>query len=154
MTNDQNHLNADPTGAPTPAEGPSPTVNQKRARRVCKIVIMILIMACLTVIVFVLSGCSMENLPEGELINEFPSPNDRVVLRVYRCGGNATTDFSIRGEVYNKGTGKTKNIYWNYHEDDAEVVWISDDTVRINDVELHIETDVYDWRTADRVSNK
>lgn len=114
----------------------------------------IILCAFLLLTAYILLACSMRNLPKGELLHEHPSPDGQTVLRIYLCGGNASTDYSIRGEVYDKDTGKTKNIYWNYHEDDAQVVWISDDTVRINDIELNIETDVYDWRNADRVSNK
>lgn len=102
---------------------------------------------CLTVI---LSGCSllfpsMENLPTGDLLNSYPSPNGENLINVYLCDGGATVDFAIRGEVV-RLDGTKKNIYWEYHCDQADVEWLSDDTVVINDQTLNIYTDVYDWR--------
>ena len=38
------------------------------------------------------------------------------------------------------------NIYWNYHEDHAEVEWIDDETVIINGIQLNVLTEIYDFR--------
>lgn len=101
-------------------------------------------------VVVILSGCSllfpsMESLPVGEFVESYPSPNSENILNIYLCAEGATVDFAIRGEV-EKSDGTKKNIYWEYHCDSAEVEWLSDDTVVINDKTLNINTDAYDWR--------
>ncbi len=106
------------------------------------------LLLCLSVI---LSGCSlltpdMENLPSGELLNSYPSPSGENTVNIYLSDGGATVDFAIRGEAV-KSDGTKKNIYWEYHCSDAQVEWLSDDTVVINDRILNIDTDVYDYRT-------
>lgn len=83
-----------------------------------------------------LSGCGLDNLPKGELIDSSISPNGKYTVNAYLCSGNATTDFSVRCEVVDSETSKCRNIYWK-----------SDEVVVINDVELNVLTDKYDWRT-------
>ena len=89
---------------------------------------------------------SMSSLPTGEYIGEEESPNGSYTVRIYRCGGGATVDWSVRGELVNNDTGKKKNIYWQYHKQNAEVSWIDDCTVNIDDVTLDVPHDVYDYR--------
>lgn len=88
---------------------------------------------------------SMSHLPEGELIGVYDSEFSECTVNIYRCNGGATVDYSIRGEVIYKND-KTKNIYWAYHEQDADVKWIDDQTVCINGRTLNIYNDIYDWR--------
>ncbi|MEG6611795.1 DUF5412 family protein [Pseudoclostridium thermosuccinogenes] len=47
--------------------------------------------------------------------------------------------------IYNKN-GKTKNIYWQYHCEKAEIEWINDEIVIINGVELNVKSEIYDYR--------
>ena len=105
----------------------------------------------LTVLLLLLSGCSlifqnMDNLPEGELLNSYPSPSGENTVNIYLSDGGATVDFAIRGEAV-KSDGAKRNIYWEYHCSDAQVEWLSDDTVIINGRKLNIKTDAYDYRT-------
>ncbi|WP_180230885.1 DUF5412 family protein [Bacillus cereus] len=60
----------------------------------------------------------------------------------------ATTSFAVRGElVFNhRKYFKTKNVYWNYREDTAKIVWQDNDTVIINEHTLNIPEDTYDFR--------
>lgn len=85
-------------------------------------------------------------LPVGELIRTSSSPNGNYTIMAYLCDGGATTDQAIRAEVLDDVSGKVRNIYWQYHAYDAEITWLSDTLVRINDVELDARTDVYDYR--------
>ncbi|WP_420802172.1 DUF5412 family protein [Solibacillus daqui] len=40
------------------------------------------------------------------------------------------TDYAVRGELnFNKENKKPKNIYWNYHEEKANIKWIDENTV-------------------------
>ncbi|WP_240516346.1 DUF5412 family protein [Bacillus cereus] len=54
----------------------------------------------------------------------------------------------MRGELVtnDKKFMNTKNIYWNYREEDATVQWLDDHTVMINKHKLYVETDTYDFR--------
>lgn len=101
-------------------------------------------------IILFFSSCSVydlsvNNLPKGELLSTYSSPNEINRLNIYLCNGGATTDLSIRGEV-ESSDGEKKNIYWQYHCDNADVEWVNDDIVIINDQILDINTDVYDFR--------
>lgn len=88
----------------------------------------------------------MEYLPHGELVDTTVSPNNEYVVNAYLCSGNATTDFSIRCEVVDLKTNKSRNIYWNYHQEDVSWYWKSQDVIVINNIELNVLTDEYDWR--------
>ena len=93
-----------------------------------------------------LVGCSINNLPKGELQETIYSENKEYAINIYLCAGNATTDNSIRGEIENTRTKDKKNLYWEYHCDEAEVEWIDDITVIINGHKLNVLEDTYDWR--------
>lgn len=89
----------------------------------------------------------MNRLPTGEYLTEETSPDGEYTLRAYITNGGATTSYTIRGElVFNKKDGKTKNIYWNYREDSADIVWIDRDTVEINGHSLDVPNDKFDFR--------
>ena len=97
----------------------------------------------------IFSSCglySMNNLPTGELIDQEISPNGKYKVNAYLVAGNATVDFSVRCEVVEIETGSTRNIYWQYRMENADIVWIDDHTVNINGVVLDVQTDSYDWR--------
>lgn len=105
----------------------------------CFFVVMILISIFFT-------ACSLEHLPHGELIDTTVSPNNEYVVNAYLCSGNATTDFSVRCEVVDLKTNKSRNIYWNYHQEDVSWYWKSQYVIVINNIELNVLTDEYDWR--------
>ena len=89
----------------------------------------------------------MDRLPTGEYLTEETSPDGTYTIRAYRNNGGATTSYSIRGElVFNKNNSKTKNIYWNYREDTAEIEWIDNDTVIINGHTLEVPNERFDFR--------
>lgn len=89
----------------------------------------------------------MNRLPTGEYLTEETSPDGTYTIRAYLNNGGATTSYSIRGElVFNKSKSKTKNIYWNYREDTAEIKWIDNDTVIINGHTLEVPNERFDFR--------
>ena len=49
------------------------------------------------------------------------SETEEYRMDVFLCSGNATTDFSIRCAVVDVETGESRNIYWQYKEEDAVV---------------------------------
>ncbi len=89
---------------------------------------------------------SMNNLPTGELLGRFDSTNGSYTLNLYRVNGGATTNYSLRGELVDNRSKSPKNIYWGYREKKAVVVWINDYTVVINDRQLDVRNETYDWR--------
>lgn len=102
------------------------------------------IVLCAFMIFF--SSCRMDNLPKGELQATHISDDGKYEVAIFLCNGGATVDYSIRGELRDLETGETKNIYWNYHEDEATVEWVDNDTVIINGHPLNLPDDTYDFR--------
>jgi hypothetical protein len=89
----------------------------------------------------------MSRLPTGEYLTEETSPERTYTLKAYVTNGGATTSYAIRGElVFNDRNNKTKNIYWNYREETADIVWKDDDTVEINGHILDVPDDTFDFR--------
>lgn len=89
---------------------------------------------------------SMSNLPEGEYLSGFESPDKTYTIEIYRSDGGATTSYAIRGELVNNRTDKRKNIYWEYKVNNVSVEWKDNYTVEINGIELDVRKDTYDWR--------
>lgn len=85
------------------------------------------------------------------LIIETTSPNGTYTIRAYLSNGGATTSFTVLGElIFNKEGNKSKKIYWGYREQNAEIRWVDDDTVIINDVQLELPHKTYDFRRGVR----
>lgn len=90
---------------------------------------------------------SMSKLPEGELLTKAISPSGQYTVNAYVSRSGATVADAVRGELVNHHKrDKTKNIYWQYRESEAEVSWSSDHTVSINGIELDVRKDVFDFR--------
>lgn len=90
----------------------------------------------------------MSRLPEGDFISSSVSPNGEYRVDVYLFEGNATTDYGIRCAVVDLKNQESRNIYWQYNEDNVQIQWIDHDTVDINGKILNVLTDTYDWRNS------
>lgn len=88
---------------------------------------------------------NINNIPTGELIEHFNSPNGDYTINAYLVSSALSSD-AVRCELVNNETKDSRNIYWGYKEYTADVVWTNNDTVIINGRELNIHTDTYDWR--------
>jgi len=89
----------------------------------------------------------MNRLPKGEFLTEETSPDGTYTLKAYVTNGGSTTSYAVRGElVFNKRSNKIKNIYWNYHEDTANITWTDNNTVVINGYALDVRNDKFDFR--------
>ncbi|MFJ5624845.1 DUF5412 domain-containing protein [Peribacillus loiseleuriae] len=89
----------------------------------------------------------MNRLPTGEYLTEEKSPDGKYTLKAYVTNGGATSSYSVRGElVFNRKGSKTKNIYWNYREDTANIIWTDNNTVVINGHTLDVPNDKFDFR--------
>ncbi|WP_254778714.1 MULTISPECIES: DUF5412 domain-containing protein [unclassified Bacillus (in: firmicutes)] len=89
----------------------------------------------------------MNRLPKGDYQTRADSPDGTYTVKAYVSNGGATTDYAVRGElIFNKENRRAKNIYWNYHEEYAQIEWKDEDTVVINGHELTVPQDTYDFR--------
>lgn len=89
----------------------------------------------------------MNRLPKGKLISEVKSPDETYTIKAYLTNGGATTSYAIRGELnFNKSNKKSKNIYWNYREEEATIEWVDNDTVIINGIQLSVPNERFDFR--------
>lgn len=88
---------------------------------------------------------SMSKLPKGRFLYEDTSPKGTYTLKVYVSEPALSAD-AVRVELVDRN-GRRKNIYWEYRDSAARITWIDDDTVKINDHELNLPNDQYDWRS-------
>ncbi|WP_255296074.1 DUF5412 family protein [Bacillus nitratireducens] len=70
----------------------------------------------------------------GKALTNSLHPNPLGHCQNFVLNSGATTSFAVRGElVFNhRKYFKTKNVYRNYREDTAKIVWQDNDTVIIN----------------------
>lgn len=86
---------------------------------------------------------------KGELINQSTSPNGTYTVNAYLSNGGATVSYTVLGElVFNKENKRSKKIYWQYREENAKIEWIDDNTVIINNVQLKLPNETYDYRSG------
>lgn len=91
----------------------------------------------------------MNHLPKGELIEVSQSPTQKYTIEAYRVNPHATVDYSIRCALIdheNQLINTDKNIYWGYKEYEVTIEWIDEEHVIINDKQLNVNKDRYDWR--------
>ena len=106
----------------------------------------------LMVFAFTVASCGnksdepLQNIKGQEQIAESASPDKKYIITAYKNNGGATVDWSVLCTLTDNKTKETKNIYWQYKEDDATIQWIDNDTVKINDVTLDLPDETYDWR--------
>lgn len=81
-----------------------------------------------------------------EYINESTSPDGKYTVTAYLNNGGATTGFSVLGTLKNNSNSKIKNIYWQYHCEEAEMEWVSNEIIKINGKELNVKNETYDYR--------
>ena len=117
------------------------------------IIIIITVCVILSVLFIIAAGwflfshiSTMDNLPTGEIITSADSPDGTYRVSAYLCDGGATVDYAVRGEVTTLSTGEHRNIYWEYHCEDAKIEWLDDNTVKINGRQLDVRKDIYDYR--------
>lgn len=84
---------------------------------------------------------------KGELISQSVSPDGTYTVNAYVSDGGATVSYTVLGElIFNNENKSPKKIYWQYREDEAEIEWADDSTVMINDVQLKLPNETYDYR--------
>ena len=88
----------------------------------------------------------IQRLEGQQIIQEVSSPNGTYTVTAYLNNGGATTDYAVLCSVKTNGRTNERNIYWQYHCEDASIVWMDEQTVRINGVDLNDKRDTYDYR--------
>lgn len=81
-----------------------------------------------------------------EYLTESTSPNGTFTVTAYLNNGGATTSYAVLGTLKNNKNGKTKNIYWQYRCEKAEMEWLNNETIKINGIELNVKNEIYDYR--------
>ncbi|WP_083430683.1 DUF5412 family protein [Alicyclobacillus macrosporangiidus] len=90
---------------------------------------------------------SPNRFPHGTLMKSVESPDHQYKVNIYLTNGGATMDFGIRGELEEERTHYRRNIYWQYHEDKATVLWVNNNMVSINGHVLDVaKGQTYFWR--------
>lgn len=92
---------------------------------------------------------NLQKVPKGEYLQSSTSPDNTYKVNFYLANGGATTSTSIRGELEDLKTKKTKNIYWNSPEESVRVIWTDESTVIINGREIKLPDGKFDYRRED-----
>ncbi len=88
----------------------------------------------------------IQRIEGQDKITEVSSADNKYTVTAYLNSGGATTGWSVLGTLTDNEIGKNKNIYWQYDCSEADIYWIDETTVSINDVELNVLKDTYDYR--------
>lgn len=95
---------------------------------------------------FNLAFLDIQKINGQEYLDESTSPNGMYTVTAYLNNGGATVDYAVLGRLKNNRNGKMKNIYWQYHCKKAEMEWVNDETLKINDQLLNVKDEIYDYR--------
>ncbi|MED3662831.1 DUF5412 family protein [Ureibacillus sp. FSL K6-8385] len=78
------------------------------------------------------------------LIAQSTSPDGTYTINVYVSDGEIFFSDLIIGElVFNKEEKEPKIIYWKFAEEKANIEWVNDHTVVINDIRLDLPNESY-----------
>lgn len=115
-------------------------------KRRWKIFIVIAFLIVLVALFIYYAFFDIQRLHGQENISESTSPDGAYTITAYLNNGGATTDYAVLGTLVNNKNGSKKNIYWNYPCSDANIKWIDNENVIINNVQLNVLKDTYDYR--------
>lgn len=121
-------------------------MNDKAKKVIKKLLISAVVIILVVVLGIYYLFFDIQRFDGEEILKTSVSPDNRYTVTAYLHNGGATVDYSVLGTVTDNKTGIKRNIYWQYHCYYAEIEWIDDTTVIINDVELNVKKDTYDWR--------
>lgn len=121
-------------------------MQQRTKKRLIKICIIIAVIIGGVAYAINWAFFDIQRINGQEYLNNSTSPNGTYTVTAYLNNGGATTDFAVLGTLKNNKNGKTKNIYWQYHCEEADMEWLNDETIKINGVELNVKNETYDYR--------
>lgn len=88
----------------------------------------------------------LQRIKGQEFLEEALSPSGEYKAIAYRNNKGATTSYSILVTVEERKTKRTKNIYWQYRQEEIEMEWINDKEILLNQMILDVTKEEYDWR--------
>lgn len=88
----------------------------------------------------------IQRIDGQEYLTEVTSPDETYTVTAYLNNGGATTSYAVLCTLRKNKNGKTKNIYWQYRCEEANMEWLNDETIIINGIELNVKNEVYDYR--------
>ena len=79
-----------------------------------------------------------------ELLGETVSSDGKYKIEAYLINGGATVDWSVK--CYLREGDIKKEIYRDYHINEANKIWIDNDTISINNHNIDLPNGKYDFR--------
>ena len=79
-----------------------------------------------------------------ELLGETVSSDGKYKVEAYLINGGATVDWSVK--CYLREGDIKKEIYIDYHINEANMIWIDNDTISINNHNIDLPNGKYDFR--------
>ena len=79
-----------------------------------------------------------------ELLGETVSSHGKYKVEAYLINGGATVDWSVK--CYLREGESKKEIYRDYHINEANMIWIDNDTISINNHNIDLPNGKYDFR--------
>ncbi|EHK2406490.1 hypothetical protein GNF54_04795 [Clostridium perfringens] len=79
-----------------------------------------------------------------ELLGETVSSDGKYKVEAYLINGGATVDWSVK--CYLREEESKKEIYRDYHINEANMIWIDNDTISINNHNIDLPNGKYDFR--------
>ncbi|MDU4132719.1 MAG: DUF5412 family protein [Clostridium perfringens] len=79
-----------------------------------------------------------------ELLGETVSSDGKYKIEAYLINGGATVDWSVK--CYLREGDIKKEIYRDYHINEANMIWIDNDTISINNHNIDLPNWKYDFR--------
>ncbi len=79
-----------------------------------------------------------------ELLGETVSSDGKYKIEAYLINGGATVDWSVK--CYLREGESKKEIYRDYHINEANMIWIDNDTISINNHNIDLPNGKYNFR--------
>lgn len=79
-----------------------------------------------------------------EFLGETVSSDGKYKIEAYLINGGATVDWSVK--CYLREGESKKEIYRDYHINEANMIWIDNDTISINNHNIALPNGKYDFR--------
>ena len=79
-----------------------------------------------------------------ELLGETVSSDGKYKIEAYLINGGATVDWSVK--CYLREGDIKKEIYRDYHINEANMIWIDNNTISINNHNIDLPNGKYDFR--------
>ena len=97
----------------------------------------------LGVATFKISSSIREFKVSEELLGETVSSDGKYKVEAYLINGGATVDWSVK--CYLREGDIKKEIYRDYHINEANMIWIDNDTISINNHNIDLPNGKYDF---------